>query len=169
MRRIRRVLPHLCMILAIVLLTLLILDVFFNPAMGFIDNLGAKVMMMVLCVLTIVNTLTTVIGNYQRAMKNAALRAQQRATARKASAARNAPTARTTGKQTSAKQTAARPARPKPADKQTAVPQFINTKPAGKSSALKIAAAEELIETRPAQVRESEEKDVAGIHEQISK
>ncbi|MBR4395364.1 MAG: hypothetical protein IKT01_03100 [Eubacteriaceae bacterium] len=160
MRRIRRVLPHLCMILAIVLLTLLIIDVIFNPAMGFVDNLGAKLMMMALCVLTIVNTLVTVIGNYQRAVKNAALRAQQRAAARQSSVVR------TNDKQTRSKHTSAESGRPKPAEKQATAPEFIDTKPEMKNRELKTSAAEELIETRPAQIAGSKEKDGPDIQEQ---
>ena len=49
---IRKVLPHLLIVLSIVLLTLLITDQF-NSAMGFVNNQGTKIIMMIYCGLVV--------------------------------------------------------------------------------------------------------------------
>ncbi len=48
----KKLLPHVCIILSLAMLTFLIIDQI-NIAMGFVNNQGTKIIMMVLCALTI--------------------------------------------------------------------------------------------------------------------
>lgn len=54
MKRLPRILAHAAIILTLMLLTLLIFD-YFNPTMDFINNIISKVMIGVLCVLSLFN------------------------------------------------------------------------------------------------------------------
>ena len=46
----QKILPHVCIVLALVMLTFLIIDQV-NSAMAFINNQGTKILMMIFCVL----------------------------------------------------------------------------------------------------------------------
>ena len=52
MDMIRKILPHICIVLAIVMLVFLIIDQV-NSAMAFIDNQGTKIIMIVFCALVL--------------------------------------------------------------------------------------------------------------------
>ena len=56
----KRAIPHICIILALPIIVFIIIDVFFNPAMGFVNNLGTKITMLVLCLATIINSVFSV-------------------------------------------------------------------------------------------------------------
>ena len=65
MKKLFRLLPHICIVLSFVMLTFLVIDMYFNHAMGFIDNMGSKYIMMALCVFTLINSLAQIIGRYK--------------------------------------------------------------------------------------------------------
>lgn len=48
----QKILPHVCIVLSIVMLTFLIIDQM-NSAMAFINNQGTKIIMMIFCVLVL--------------------------------------------------------------------------------------------------------------------
>lgn len=52
---IKKILPHICIILAVGMLVFLIGDQF-NSAMIFINNQGSKIILMILCVLTVISS-----------------------------------------------------------------------------------------------------------------
>jgi len=60
MGRIARILPHIAIILAAVLITLLILD-YYNPNMYFYDNETTRVMFLVFCVAALANGVIMVV------------------------------------------------------------------------------------------------------------
>jgi hypothetical protein len=49
----RRILPHVCIVLSLMLLTLVILDKY-NPGMNFIGNSFFKVMLVILCIAALI-------------------------------------------------------------------------------------------------------------------
>ena len=69
MNKLNRLLPHLNLVLSFVMVTLLVIDMFFNSAMGFIDNLGAKWIMLVLCFFVIINSFYQIVQNTKRKKK----------------------------------------------------------------------------------------------------
>ena len=69
MKRVSKLFSHICIILSLVMLTFLVIDLFFNPAMGFINNMAAKYIMLVLCVITLVNSIINIITFYKRRKK----------------------------------------------------------------------------------------------------
>ncbi|MBQ9861196.1 MAG: hypothetical protein IJO75_02945 [Clostridia bacterium] len=54
MKHVPRILAHAVIVLVLVLATLLIFD-YFNPSMDFINNAMTKVMIGVLCIISIIN------------------------------------------------------------------------------------------------------------------
>jgi hypothetical protein len=48
----QKILPHVCIVLSLVMLTFLIIDQV-NSAMAFINNQGTKILMMIFCALVI--------------------------------------------------------------------------------------------------------------------
>lgn len=48
----RKIMPHILIVISVVLLVFLVIDQV-NSAMGFIDNQGTKIIMMIYCALTL--------------------------------------------------------------------------------------------------------------------
>lgn len=68
MKYVVKLLPHLCMILSAVLITLLILD-YYNPNMDFYDNQTTRIMFGILCAAAIASGIIIVIID-RKAAKN---------------------------------------------------------------------------------------------------
>jgi hypothetical protein len=49
----RRIVPHICIVLSLIMLTLVILDKF-NPGMNFVGNIFFKFALVVLCIVTMI-------------------------------------------------------------------------------------------------------------------
>lgn len=65
----KRLLPHLILILSLAMLVFLVIDKF-NSAMMFIDNDITKGVMTVLCVLAVMNSVIQIINSFVRKPKN---------------------------------------------------------------------------------------------------
>lgn len=65
MKKARTILTHLCLILAVVVGVLLVVDTF-NPTMGFLDNTKTKILLWVLCIAALVNGILYTAHQYRK-------------------------------------------------------------------------------------------------------